>query len=98
MIVLTRVHMCVERASFVLRIGSLSALMVSLELAQSVSISRAFRNPDKQIRCELKLFPRCPGKILLHWVSLAGVGSVRELLWRVTKYSLFPFLTTEFLQ
>src|SRR5438309_2148800 len=36
MIVLTRVLMCAERASFVLRMGSLSALMVSLELAQSV--------------------------------------------------------------
>jgi len=36
MIVLTRVRMCEERASFVLRMCSLSALMVSLELAQSV--------------------------------------------------------------
>lgn len=37
MIVLTRVRMCAQRASFVLRMGSVPTLMVSLELAQSVS-------------------------------------------------------------
>jgi len=44
---------------------------------------RAFPNPEKQSRPELnlfllslKLFPRCPGKKLLCWVSLVEKSAV----------------------
>ena len=59
MIVLARVRVHAEQASFVLRVSSLPALMVSLELAQSVLVKEERLCIHRGAALNVEVFETC---------------------------------------